>query len=381
MIRHLTWIVSFVLVANVAAAEEESEDVNYLDLAAVMIRDKHFGRAEAILSQVDQSDEELDRGRFHTLRGMVRFRLGRYPGAVADYRAAIEHGVENPVIHVYLGQALFYSKDYEGSLAAFDAGGAKSEEIAAAFAMRAESLWRLKRPGDAWDMLDRGMKMHPDFDELPRRKVFYAIKLGLYRVGSELGRAFLKRVAGSADDYLAIGRALHESGSSREALVFLELARLRFPTDKTVAAELSRTYRSAGLPWTAGVVLERPALARHPELLVDAAELFREAGELYRALALNARIPDSKARLRQRLAVLLDLKRYEMVASMERDLRRVALLEDESILYAVAYSHFKSGAYERSERLLGKLRDAELFRKAAVLRKHMEDCANERWRC
>ena len=98
--------------------------------------------------------------------------------------------------------------------------------------------------------------------------------------------------------------------------------------------------------------------------------------------ALNARIPDSKARLRQRLAILLDMQRYDMVASMDRDLTRVGLIqEDENIRYAVAFAYFKERDYERAETLLKGLRDPALFRKATEVRKAMEDCRDQMWKC
>ena len=66
---------------------------------------------------------------------------------------------------------------------------------------------------------------------------------------------------------------------------------------------------------------------------------------------------------------------------MEPALRRAGLFEDEDIRYALAYAWFKAGDYDKSEDHLTALRRSDLFRKATELRKIMQDCADERWRC
>jgi len=56
-------------------------------------------------------------------------------------------------------------------------------------------------------------------------------------------------------------------------------------------------------------------------------------------------------------------------------------LKDDTIRYAVAYAFFKSGDYDRADRLLSGISEPDIFRQATELRKAMEDCRNEQWRC
>jgi hypothetical protein len=53
----------------------------------------------------------------------------------------------------------------------------------------------------------------------------------------------------------------------------------------------------------------------------------------------------------------------------------------EDIRYALAYSHFRGGNFEASERHLSALTRPELFRKATELRRLMQDCGQNRWNC
>ncbi len=363
------------------AKRKKKQEVDFLALATIMLRDKHYDRAEQALMQVNLEDEDTDVGRYHLLYGLVRLHQSLYQDAGDAFEKAITAGLVEPMIHIHLAQARYGANDYEGTLAAFAKAEAKARTIPGSFLMRADAHHKLGDSRAAWNMLDAGLETHPDYAPLLRRKVFLAVELGLHRSAADLGREYIRATGGTFEDQLAIGWSLIESGSLDEGLAFLETANLENPGQRNVIMALSRAYKSKAMPRTAAELLEKLALVGDAQLAIEASELFRSAGQPLRALALNGRIVDSKARLRQRLAILLDLARYDMIASMERDLRRNGLLEDDSIRYAVAYAWFEEGDYEAAERLLTGVRDPELFRKAAEIRKAMQECRGERWKC
>ena len=57
------------------------------------------------------------------------------------------------------------------------------------------------------------------------------------------------------------------------------------------------------------------------------------------------------------------------------------LIEDEDLRYAIAYALFKTGEVSAAEEHLSALNRPDLFRKAAELRRAIQDCAGERWKC
>jgi len=366
-------------------------DINYLDLATVLVRDKEYNRASGVLAQVDREAKDFDKPRFFFLRGLVRLNLSLFSQAAEDFQTAIDAQKERVAEDdeltlerrwfVYLAQAYFYSNQFEKCLTAFAEAGEVADSIPTTFALRGEAFKKLDRDEEAWAILGRGLEVHPDYTELLRRKVFFAIELKLYQTAADLGRTYLDETEAAPEDYLAIGTALYRSGSTQEALEFLELARLRFPDSETVSAELAKIYKDRSMYRTAATILERASLMGSDDLAIEAGELYRQAGQPFRALALNARVADSKKRLRQRLGILLEMRRYEMVALMDRDLRRVGLMEEESNRYAVAYAHYKTRNYERADQLLSGIKDSSLFRQATQLRKAMSDCRDEPWRC
>lgn len=385
-------LVAAVLGTSPAVAKKKG-DVDYLSLASVLARDGNYDRAEIALKQVDQTSDDFDAARFHLVRGIIRLNRGLYSQAAEDFEESVARAEarkqedENaqgpqPILFVYLGQALFYSQQYEAALSALERAGPKADEIPSTFALRAESLWKLDRRSESWKMLNRGMKQHPGYTELLRRKLYYAIEIKLYKVAADLGTQYLSKTDAGYEDYLALGQALTRSGSEKNGLRFLELARLRAPAQPEAGIALARAYKERQQFRTAASIMERVALFGESEAFVEAAELYRLAGENMQALSLNRYIADSRARLRQRLAIALDMRDYSIVASLEKDLVRTGLIgEDENIRYALAYSLFKEGNFERTRALLAGLRSPELFRKATALREAMNRCSDTPWSC
>lgn len=361
-----------------AAAQEE--DVDRLSLASLLMRDNHYARAASVLAKVDTGREDLDRARFYTLRGLVRLNLDQNEDAKQDFRAAIEAGQENRIVYVYLAQAHYRLKEYAAAIRAIDDAGKAGAKIASLHVLKAQSHWALEQYDQAWAALDAGAERFPRDYRFLRRKVFYLIELGLYQAAAAHGREYLRVSDATEDDYLAIGAALRRSGQLDEALPFLESARLEFPDSKRVTVELANAYLDSGQVVTAANLFEQAAID-DPQLLSEAAELQRRARHLFRALNLNARVADQRKKLKQRLAILIELERYEMVAGMSGSLHRVGLLDDQNVRYALAYAYFKSGDFEIADQHLSRLTDAELFRRATALRKAMEACQDARWKC
>ena len=143
---------------------------------------------------------------------------------------------------------------------------------------------------------------------------------------------------------------------------------------------LALTYVETEQPLAAADIFFNAAMS-NPELIAEAAELYRRAGNLYRSLSLNAKIADPEKKLKQRLALLLELERFDQITAMEEAMTRAGLLAEEDLRYALAYAYFQVGDYLAAEGHLALLTRPDLFRKAVELRRAMEECAEESWRC
>lgn len=367
------------VIAPLAPAAEEAA-VDYLDLAALMLRDGNLDRALLALDQVDVENDDLDLARYWTLRGMTSSRSGEHALARDALQQAIKAGGDDALVYIYLAQTQFQLEDYRGAIEAIDGAGASVERIPSVYHMKAQSFWLLEDYEMAFAVLDQASEVFVDDSSFLRRKVFYLIDLGLFQEASELGQQYLSQSEGNLEDYVALGNSLRASGELEEAAVLLEQAQLLFPESIDIRKVLARVYIDRGQMSAAADVLYQAALLE-PAMLAEAAELYRRSGQTHRALILNSQLSDQPEKLRQRLAIYLQLESFEQAAAMETALRRVGLLQDQDLRYAIAYSMFKVGDFESAERHLAELDRPDLFRKAAELRRAIGECSGERWKC
>lgn len=370
------------IAAPVSPAQEskDSREVNYVELASLLIKDGHYDRAQGALAQVDTSREDLDLARFHMLQGLVMLNLKQPGMAEREFLNSVAAGQTDRVIYVYLAQAHFQQENYREALGALEQSQGAGSHLPAVFFMAARSHWELGDHSAALATLEQARESFVDETPFVRQKIFYLIKLGLFRAAADLGMAYLAEHEADAEDYIAIGSALRESRQHEQALRFLEAARLKYRGNVEVAKVLAHLYLDMDKPLSAAEVME-DASRKDSGLKVEAAELHRRAGNLFQALALNAQVSPQDKKLKQRLAILLALERFEQVAGMSEALMRNDLLKDEDIRYALAYAMFKTGDFARAEKHLSQLERGDLFRKAVELREAMKDCRAEPWRC
>lgn len=364
----------------VQATDNKSAPADFVELAAVMLKDGHHDRALLALQSVDLRNKKTDLARFYTLQGLAYLGLNDLEAARDSLQLAITNGQQDRSIFIYLAQAYFGLKDYRNTVNAISKAGDLVNKDAMLISLKAESYWQLQQPEAAINALNDGQRAFPSDFRFLKRKVFYLVELELYQEAVRLGREFLQRSKASAADYVAFGNALRLSREFQEATKILEIARLQYPYDELVAKLLAHTYLDQGQLNSAAFILEQAALL-NPALQSEAAEIYRRAGRFHKALTLNESIPDQKVKLKQRLSILLALKQFERAANMESSLYRTGLLEDQSVRYALAYALFSTRRFAEVNKHLDHLKDAELFRKATELRRLMEICKTEPWQC
>jgi tetratricopeptide (TPR) repeat protein len=381
-LRIATFAFALAAVPALAADGDETDltATEHLELAAKLTGDGEYERGARALARVDAADEDLDLAKYYLVAGLIAVNTNRNEDAIRNLTEAIKAGQTDPLLHLYIAQAHYALEQWQGALKALDAAGETADGLASVWLMRAHAYWSLGDKQAAYDTLSRAAGRFPANTTFTRRQVFYLIEQGLYQQAADLGRRFLARGDAKAEDYAAIGGALRRTKSYDEALTILEAAHLRFPDNDAVTKALAQTWLEDGKPLAAAGLLEKVALD-DPNLFVEAAELYRRAGYPTQALSLNARVPDQAKKLKQRVGILVQLRRYAEVASMENALFRNGLLDDEDVRYALAYAYFRSGDFDATEKHLSALKRPELFRKATELRKVMSECADQKWTC
>lgn len=389
--RILVLLCALLLAVSMVAAQDnepaaEDEDVDRLSLASLLIGDGNYDRARRVLSEIDPEEADLDVVRYHSLEGLVALNLDELPRAIDAFERAVaaarERAEEVPeVVWLYLAQSHFGQGNHAEVIDALDRADEETTELPSVYLMKSQAHWELGELESAWQVLHAGRRQFPDrAGDFTRRQVYFLVDQGLYQEAAEIGQAFLEESESTSRDAVAIGNALREAGQYEKALHILETARLSDPGNVRVAKVLAHTWMARDQILPAANIL-REAAVYDPGLTSEAAELYKRSGWLMQALMLNSQVIDQEKKLKQRLAIFIELERFDQAAGMEEALVRNGLLGDENIRYALAYAYFKTGAYDRAERHLTQLTDDELFRKAAELRRAMEECADEPWLC
>jgi len=378
-------VIALLLLCLIPAAHAEPKEkgkVDHLALAALLLKDGHLDRAAGVLAELGPRPklEGAKLARFHTLSGVVAYRRRDHAAAVAQLGRALRAGARGETLHLLLARSHFALGQLRPAIEALGRAGAGARRWPGAFLLEAQCHWRLGDRVRAWGALQRGSRLHPKNDELARQRVLLLVDMGLYRRAAEEGERFLARPGVTPGDFVAFAEALRRGRQVWRAILLLEQGGLRFPKGRGVLLQLARAYLDAGKPLAAGRLLHRAALA-DPRLLVEAAELYRRAGQLLQALHLNAQVPDQKPKVRQRLGLLIELERFEEAAALEPRLARLGLLDDQKIIYALAYAHYRAGDHGHAEAWLKRIREPGLFDRAAELRRAMAACAAQGWTC
>jgi tetratricopeptide (TPR) repeat protein len=364
-------------------AEGEAKQENLLKVASLLVKDGHLDRASATLSEIKPRTKD-QRGQFYSLSGLVALKRGDHKLAERNLVAAIKTGLKDKTkersAFLFLAQARFGQQSFQGTLEALDRTGDLGLKFPGIYLMRAQCHWRARNKVGAWEALQQGIRHHPTNKELQRQKVLLMVDLGLYQQATTAGLRYLGRSSDEPNDYAAIAEALRRGRQHRKAILILEQAKLRFPRNDTILKQLARSYLDDGKPFAAAELLARAAY-RTPRYRLEAAELYRRAGRLMSAIFLNEQATQQKAKVRQRLGLLVELERFEEAASLAPRMSRLGLLKDESIVYALAYSLYKTGRFEASERYLKRITKPELFKRSIQLRKAMDSCRKLGWEC
>lgn len=360
-----------------ASKQQEVEEPDYVASAAMLVQDAHYERAELELGKVDISEgSDFDRKTYYTLKGIIALKKQSYQSAVDNLDDAIRYGKVDDMMFVYLAQAYYGLRNWERTILSVRNAEEEGEKIPDLYLMKAHAHRELDQDEQAWKTLEQGANRFPEKVAFLRQQVFLLVRMGLYQQAADLGEVFLKKADSGVEDFLALGEAFRRAGAHERAKHLLEEAKLRFPGNQKVLVHLAHAYIATGHLLTAGELLQQAA-EFDAKYVLESAELYRRAGAFERALYMNSQVEDQKKKFKQRVAILLDRKKFERLSSLETRLSRLGLLEDQKILYTLAYARFQAGDYEDAERLLKLVTDAQLFESAVQLRKTVQMCQQE----
>jgi len=372
---------------------QESDKIDYLNLAALMIKDKNYNRAAQMLKQVDitppkkladgtlEKKEPVDLVRYYTLSGLVANKQGKYKEAIKNFQAAIKAGQKDKSIYLMLAQNYYKLKNYDACAQAISDAGTLGESKAELFSMKAECYFKTKHLDKSLETLSKGIKKFTTYSRFYKQRFYYLMSVKLYRAAVEDANRYFKTAKKmDAKSYIAFATALRKAGERDRAIEMMEKANLLYPDNVKVTILLAHLYIDKEMLQAAAELFDEASI-EDKKYNAESAEMYRRAKNFTEALYKNSILTDEDAKLKQRIAIYLEFGQYERIVAMADALKRNRILKNEDLRYALAYAYFKVGEYDKSESQLKKLTRSDLFRQATELRKSMQKCKNSPWEC
>lgn len=368
-----------VIVFFLASARGEA---NPLSLAAVLIKNKDFSKAESVLSKYDLAGEKNPsaRARYHRLRGLAVLQKRDFARALDHFRRSLSLKGEQPLLHLYIAQAWYGLENYGEAYKAIEKCGGSIDDMPRAWRLKGAILWKWGKRQRAWELVLKMAKKFPQNPQFQRQKISYLVELGLFVSAlEEIDRYVRERQAGPGE-YVFFAEHLIHARALSPATLLLEKAALLFPASDTVRATLGKLYLLRNMPYSAARLFQDLAL-RDGKYAAEASELLRNQGQRVQGRFFNGRIVGEEEKLKGRLAQALEAKNFELARALEGRIRGGKLYENEDIRYALAYVRFVLGDLDAAESHLTGVLRADLQKKSLALREEIVKCREKGGAC
>jgi len=363
-----------------AAQKKGTDEIDHLALAALLLRDGYVQKAHEELLQVDTKEEKLDFIRYYTLCALVAMKQEKYEESTQHFQHAIDAGETNKSLYLYMAQNSFKLASYQDTLAYIEKAGALIGEKPSVYALKAESYYRLGSSKEALQTLRHAIAVFPKEYNFYKQRFNYLVALELYQSALEDANFYIKNAQPDEKTSIAFVSAFSKAKQTRKAIELAEELNLKYPMSATVTVLLAHLYIDNEMIQAAANLFDR-ASYKDEKYTAEAAEMLRRAKKFVLALYKNAQMLDTKEKLKQRVAIYLEYGAYESIVVSHNAIKRSGLLEDENIRYALAYSYYMIGDFQRCEQELKSITRSDLFQKATELRKNIQKCKNDGWEC
>jgi len=364
-------------------ASAKSDEVDYIELAAMMLRDGHIERANDALNMVDLNNTEIDQPRFYMLRGLVYTKKDFYKEANENFAKSIalneDKNASRP-LYLYIAQNSFRLKDYKGCIGALESVPELMAQNPKLYGLKAECYWRENDKDAAFAVLREVNKTFPQYWDAYKQRFYYLVSMKLYQSALEDAQIYLKNAEPSETIMVNFINALRQGGQTDKAIILAEEANVRYPSSAKVTIMLAHLYIDKEMIRAAAELFNEASI-EDGNYTNESAEMYRRARDYVMALLKNTEMLDTKEKYKQRIAIFLEYGDYERIIASRSAMERSGLMEDENMRYALAYSYYMEGEFDKTEALLQTLTKPDLFQKAVELRKKMEKCKNNIWEC
>ena len=355
-----------------------------LALARRLLQDGEAQRALLALKELDLTVEGFDRRGYERLMGLITYQLKTYHASADHFKQAIALGDQDPSLFFFYARTLAELKQELKALEILAQAPKSLWSNEVVWRLKLQLIYQAQGAAQAYPLLNQMITQFPQQQDLKEQRLRLLCELGLFQTALALVVAELEKPKSSVEQLLSYARILSETGHEDQASLLLEKGLLIFETEDQFQAQLrqmlAHSYLKQSRAFSAAELLF-PLSLTEPKYALYTAELYRKAGQINRALWVNRLIVDQKSKLKQRLTLLIEEERYEEAAALLDRIDRLGLLKNESITYALAYSFYRIYEFEKSIQLLAHLESDQMYEKGIQLRRAIDQCQLDAWRC
>jgi tetratricopeptide (TPR) repeat protein len=359
----------------------QSQELDRLEVAQLLIQDKNFDRASKLLVDARALLDEDEIGRWELLSGLVELRKGKHDEALRHFQK-VEDEEWKSQKDVYLLECYMLLGKIPEMIEAIAQVSDNEGSPASIFQLKAQAFHTAQDPVGLFQLLDTMSNFHPE--NASRLKIHYFLEMGLHLSATEHMREYLSLFAKTSPESEKISaqfaNAFWARGDQIRAIDILELASIQWPLSSEIKILLSRLYRESGRDFVAKD-LAVSATYLDSVHLEEAIAIHKRGGWHAQAENLSVLVSDPRKKLRHRLELLVGQREFGKVRSLHSSLALHSMYDDDEVLYASGYSFILSGEYERSIRLLRRIKDQALLSKSVKLIELARNCKEKPWIC
>jgi lipopolysaccharide biosynthesis regulator YciM len=373
----LITLLSLSLEASAFVKDPVYDDLDGYELVSALIRD---GKLELAWEELKlDSIKNKDAGRYELLVGKYYMGKNEWSKALDHFKKAQRQTSTMAEADLLAARSKYQLKQYKDCQDLYSKTTTAHLLLENDFILKSQCEYKNQSPQKAWATLLGAKEKFPSF-AIERELISLKSSLGMAHEALTDALQWLHSSQVMSSQFMNLAEIFHGQKQENEALMILEAGRAREPMNAEINLTLSQMYFQKNLMQASAEGFSRAAES-DSKYYYHAAELQRQLGNNQRSNYYNIYIEDPKEKLKQRIAGLVDMGNFPLIASLESVIQRSELSKDDEIRYALAYSLVREGQIDTPLKYLSQITRPELLEKTTVLRKTLIDCQEKKSSC
>ena len=361
----LLFIISFLCSSVVFA-----NDIDYLELANVLIKDKNYTRAKRTLIKAEVQLEQIDKEHFYLLKGLLSLREGDKEQAIS-YLNKVSDAYYLSRKNIYLADTYYQLKNFKKAMGLYSKLDEEDKEKFSVQYLFSEIAFELGQ----YNMVFKLINAVTDRHKRQLMHVVFLMRMKLYQEAYLYGLENAK----SENDYTKLAKLFLGHKEYKLAVLVLEEGSIKFNSCELTSL-LASAYDLQKMHFSASQIFVKLAYI-DPEESFNAGEYLRKYGQNKLAQVMNLNVSDLEQKLSQKINLLIQEDKFDQIVGLYKPMEAFRVLNNPLDQYAMAYSQLMVGNYDTSVKLLKRVKSEKLQAKVGQLLEVAIECKAKSWEC